>query len=88
MAEVTTKRAFWKALSYAWQFGYTITVPLVVFALGGRFLDRSLGTSPWLLIGGIILSMVLSSILLVRKAMQIMKDVETQSTDTPSTPKS
>lgn len=87
MAEPTTKKAFWRALSYAWQFGYTITIPLVLFALGGRLLDRHFGTSPWLLIGGIVVSMIVSSILLVRKAMQIMKDLETQATDTPKTPK-
>lgn len=80
-----------QALSYAWQFGYTIVVPLVVFALLGRFLDRKLETSPWFLLGGILLSIIISSVAVVMKALRIFRDVSNQrstsdknDTDSPS----
>lgn len=78
------KRAVWQALSYAWQFGYTIAVPLVVLALLGRFLDRWLNTSPWLLLAGILLSMIISTVALVIRALKIMKDVSQKYLKKPS----
>lgn len=62
----------WSALSLAWELGYTIAVPLVVLALGGRLLDRKLDTSPWLLLAGIFISLVVSSWLVYFKAMKII----------------
>lgn len=53
---------FWAAVGIAWQLGYTIAVPLVVLALVGRFLDRKIGTSPWLLLAGIAAALAISSI--------------------------
>jgi len=32
---------FWQAVGLAWQFDYTVTVPLVVLVLAGRFLDKN-----------------------------------------------
>jgi len=60
------------ALSLAWNLGYTIAVPLVVFALAGRFLDKKLETSPWLLLFGILLSIALSSYLVYKKTLDII----------------
>jgi hypothetical protein len=31
------KSIFWQAVSLAFQFGYTITIPLVILVLVGRF---------------------------------------------------
>ncbi len=62
----------WGALSLAWELGYTIAIPIVALALGGRFLDRKLGTSPWLLLGGILLSMVASSAAIYWKVAKII----------------
>lgn len=63
------------ALSIALQFGYTIAIPLIILALLGRFLDKQFDTSPWLLIAGIILSMVVSSVALVMKFTKIMAQI-------------
>jgi F0F1-type ATP synthase assembly protein I len=60
------------ALGLAWNLGYTIAVPLVVFALAGRFLDRKLGTTPWLLLIGILFSIALSSWLVYKKTLDII----------------
>lgn len=62
----------WSALSLAWELGYTIAVPLVVLALGGRLLDRKLDTSPWLLLIGIFISLVVSSWLVYFKMVRII----------------
>jgi F0F1-type ATP synthase assembly protein I len=60
------------ALSFAWELGYTIAVPIVVLALLGRFLDKKLGTSPWLLLAGILLSIVVSSYAIYKKTLDII----------------
>ena len=61
------------ALGLAWNLGYTIAVPIVVFALLGRFLDKKLGTSPWLLLAGILVSIAVSSWAVYKKTLDIMK---------------
>ena len=63
----------WSALGLAWELGYTIAIPLVVFALAGRYLDKKLGTSPFLLLLGILLSIGLTSWLVYKKTLDIMK---------------
>ncbi len=62
------------ALGYAWQFGYTVVVPLVLFGLGGRWLDDAFGTAPWLFLAGLVLAVIVSSVALVRKALKIFRD--------------
>ena len=63
----------WSAVGLAWQLGYTIAVPIVVLALVGRFLDKKLGTSPWLLLLGILLSIAISSWAIYKKTLDIIK---------------
>lgn len=65
----------WEALGFAWEMGYTMAIPLVALALGGRLLDRYLDTSPAFLLVGIILSIIASSILIGMKAMKIINQV-------------
>ena len=99
MQKTPVSNAALQALSYAWQFGYTVAVPLVVLALLGRFLDRTLHTSPWFLLAGILLSIIISSVAVVMKALSIFRSVgsepsppepteknTTASTDTDSHP--
>lgn len=86
MAQRAPKPAFWQALGYAWQFGYTIVVPLVAFALLGRYLDHRFGTNPWLFLIGILLAIASSSVLLVRKAFQITRELERDDRHTPDHP--
>lgn len=61
------------ALDLAWELGYTIAVPIVVLALAGRWLDKKLGTAPWLLLLGILLSVAVSSWAVYKKTLDIMK---------------
>ena len=59
-------------LSFAWNLGYSIAVPLVVLALGGRFLDKKFGSSPWFLIAGILISIAISSYIVYKKMKEIL----------------
>lgn len=67
-----SESSVWYALSLAWQLGYTIAIPLVVLALVGRLLDRKLGTGPWLLLAGILSSLIISSWLVYLKVAKIL----------------
>ncbi len=66
------KNETWSALRLAWQLGYTIAIPVVILALAGRYLDKKLGTSPWLLLGGILLSITVSSYAIYKKTLDII----------------
>jgi F0F1-type ATP synthase assembly protein I len=75
------------ALGLAWELGYTIAVPLVVLALLGRLADKQFGTSPWLLLVGILLSIVASTMLVLRKTKAIMEAANSTSTTKDTAPK-
>ena len=53
--------------AFAFDVGMGIAVPLVVFALGGRFIDRAYGTTPLFLIIGLLLSLVSTGIIIWKK---------------------
>lgn len=72
--EIKEKNQTWSALSLAWQLGYSIAIPIVVFALGGRLLDKKFGTSPWLLLSGVMLSLFLSTFLVYVKTIKILSE--------------
>jgi F0F1-type ATP synthase assembly protein I len=71
--EKKEKNDSWSAVSFAWELGYSIAIPLVLFAIGGRYLDKKLGTSPWLLLGGLFISIIISSFIVYRKTIKILK---------------
>lgn len=63
----------WSVLGFAWQLGYSIVVPIVIFALAGRLLDKKLDASPWFLLGGILISIIVSSYMVYKKTIEVMK---------------
>jgi len=62
---VPTTRA--ELIAFAFDVGLAIAVPLVIFALGGRFIDREYGTTPLFLIIGLLLSLVSTGIIIWKK---------------------
>ncbi len=74
--KIKEKSQVWSALSLAWQLGYSIAVPLVVLALGGRLIDKKFGTSPWFLLTGIFLSLIVSTFSVYFKTIKILKETE------------
>lgn len=73
MAQTEDKNSSWSALGFAWELGYSIVIPIVVFALVGRLLDKKLDTSPWLLLLGILISIVVTTVLVYQKTIKVMK---------------
>lgn len=80
--KIKEKNNVWSALSLAWQLGYTIAIPLVVLALVGRFLDKRFGTSPWLLLVGVLSSLIVSTIAIYYKTVKILEETERESEKT------
>jgi len=58
-------------ISLVFEMGYTIAIPIVIFALGGRYLDRKLNSSPLFLLVGIFFALVSTGFLVYRKIKKI-----------------
>ncbi|MBI3115334.1 MAG: AtpZ/AtpI family protein [Candidatus Kerfeldbacteria bacterium] len=80
------QNSFWLAVSFAWQLGYTVAIPLVLLTLGGRLLDQRFDTHPWFLITGVVLSIVVSTIALIRKASSLISQINQINRQTPKPP--
>ncbi|MDD5437896.1 MAG: AtpZ/AtpI family protein [Patescibacteria group bacterium] len=74
-----------QAFNLAWQFGYTMAIPLVVLAIGGRLLDKYLNTSPLFILIGIFVSIIISSILVGMKAVKIIQGLSDKNEPDTST---
>jgi len=70
-----------QALSLLGQLGYVIAIPLVILALIGRFVDRKLHSSPWFLLTGIFIALIVSTFWVLKKTTEIMKDIPTDKKD-------
>lgn len=62
-----------KVMPLALNLGFSIAVPLVLFALLGRYLDGILGTSPWLLLVSIGIAITTSMIVIYQKVKEYLK---------------
>lgn len=60
------------SLRLAWNLGYIIAIPAVVFGFGGAYLDKSWGTSPLFLLIGFTLAVLLSGLGVYRKVTEIL----------------
>ncbi len=63
----------WQAMEVVWDIGISIAVPVVLFTLGGRWLDKRYGTSPFFILVGLFLSLAVSTLITVRKGKEIAK---------------
>ena len=68
-----------RTLFLGWELGYSIAIPIVVFALLGRLADKYFASSPVFLLVGIALSIVTTTIWLARKAKRMLADIEKDS---------
>ena len=64
-------RNIWQISGFALELGFIIAIPLVVFALLGRFLDKRFVTSPLALLAGIFISLVVTAIGVYKKTKEI-----------------
>lgn len=59
-------------VSLVFELGFTIAIPIVLLALGGRVLDNHLHTSPLLLLVGIGLAIFITSFLVYKRITKIL----------------
>ncbi len=72
--EVSPKDSFILGIGFAWELGYTIAVPAVVFGLGGGWLDKNVfDTSPLFLLLGLGFAFVISFLIISDKLRMIAK---------------
>ena len=65
----------WSLFSLAWDLGWMITIPILLFGVGGAILDRRLHSSPWLLLLGFAISLSLTSFFIYFKITKVLKEI-------------
>ncbi len=60
-------------ISFAYDVGFAIMIPLVILAVLGRLLDQKFGTSPLFLIAGLLLSLITTGFMIYKKTKSFMK---------------
>ena len=70
------KNNFWSLASLAWELGYLITIPLVLFAWAGRWMDKKFHTTPWIFLLGIGAAILLSSWVIYQKISRQIKEID------------
>ena len=58
--------------SLAFELGYIVAIPVVVLALVGRMIDKKLDSSPWFLLLGIVIAIVVSTYWIYKKTAAII----------------
>ncbi|MEA2088420.1 MAG: AtpZ/AtpI family protein [Patescibacteria group bacterium] len=69
------------ALSFAWELGYSIVIPLLFFAIGGRLLDEKFSCSPFIFLLAIVLSILVSTFVIYKKVTRIISIVNKKEND-------
>ena len=64
-----------EAFQLAFELGYLIVIPLIIFAFGGRWLDVHFDTSPWFLLTGMGAAIIFTTVLLIRKFSKLLHDM-------------
>lgn len=63
------------AISLAGQIGCVVPLIILAAVLGGRWLDRQLGTGHWFTLGLLLASLPLSMLLIFRMALRVAQDM-------------
>ena len=58
------------------ELAFFITVPLVVCALAGLWLDSLFGTRPFALIGGVVLGIIVATVITVRRVLFMIRQAD------------
>jgi len=66
-----------QAVGMVWNVIVSIALPTTLMALGGRWLDRRFGSSPWMTILGLLAALGISYLLVIRQAKQIAETLKT-----------
>ncbi len=58
------------------EFAVIIAIPLLVFIVSGVYVDRMMQTTPLFIIGGVVLSLAISSAMLYKKITTVFKSLQ------------
>lgn len=61
-------------IELVWDLGFLFAVPLVIFALGGRFLDKRMDSSPLYVLIGVLVAAIVSSIGVFFKVRSVLRE--------------
>ncbi|AKX95244.1 hypothetical protein MTHERMOG20_15220 [Moorella thermoacetica] len=78
------KRNYWDYARYtnmAFSFGITLTAGVLLGFYGGSWLDRRLGTSPWLMLAGVLLGIGTGFHSIFSELRALEKDLKNRETD-------
>lgn len=70
-----------KALGIAWDLGYLIVLPIVIFGFAGAYADKYYSTSPLFLLIGIGLSLLITTIGIYRKMSTFIQTMNRKPND-------
>ncbi len=73
--------ALWMSLNLAWELGYVIAIPLVCLALLGRWLDHRWGSSPVMILVGVVVAFIITSVWLSTKIKELTQELKNQGTE-------
>lgn len=59
-------------ISFAFEVGYTIAIPLIIFVAAGRLADKYFNTAPWIMLAGLILSLFATTIIIYKKTKDLI----------------
>lgn len=63
----------WGLASLGLEMGFIIALPLLVFALAGKWADQKWGTEPWLTIAGILIAISSTTVWLTKRFKELIK---------------
>ena len=63
----------WRLVNLGFELGFIIALPLLVFALSGKWLDDKLNTKPWLTLLGIFLAISGTTVWMTRRFREYIK---------------
>lgn len=63
----------WRLANLAFEMGFIIALPLLVFTLIGKRLDAKFGSAPWLTLAGIVLAIAATTTWLTRRLKEYIK---------------
>jgi len=64
----------WELVGFAWELGYIIALPIIIFGLAGKWLDAKMdNATPWFTLSAIILAITMTTVWLTKRLKKYIK---------------
>ncbi|HEX5429737.1 MAG TPA: AtpZ/AtpI family protein [Patescibacteria group bacterium] len=63
----------WLLVNFAFEFGFIIAIPLLILALGGKWLDAKQGTYPAFTLAGVVLAIAASTLWISKRVKRYIR---------------